>query len=314
MKDGFLVKIIPPAGYSVYRLHFTRRHIAMLVALVALLLVGAAGIHTYQLHAAASDIARLQSDREEQQRKLDAMQAQTQALQKQNSDSQRAIESIQRALGADRHTAGGARKPSEHAAVPTRPATETSDLQATLRRLARATQRTQDEAGRLTRFASRVLNMRRLASVARERLIASIPSLNPVDGGINATFGYRTNPFPEFHKGVDLAAGYGTPVRSAAAGIVVSAAYDGGYGNKVVIDHGNGFQTWYCHLSRFDVSAGARVTKGELIANVGSTGESTGPHLHYQVMQNGVAIDPQPFLTGVPQRVLATLPDGASVQ
>jgi murein DD-endopeptidase MepM/ murein hydrolase activator NlpD len=159
-----------------------------------------------------------------------------------------------------------------------------------------------------------VLNLRRLASIARARTLAAIPSLNPVNGGINAAFGWRTDPFPEFHKGLDLAADYGTPVRAAAAGIVASAGWEGEFGIKVDIDHGNGYHTWYCHLSRIAVSPGQRVFKGERIAAVGSTGESTGPHLHYQVMHDGVAIDPMPYLHGVPANVTATLPGNPSVQ
>jgi len=313
MKQGFLVKIIPPQGYTVYRLHFTRRHLYALGALAAILLFTAIGVHTYQLHAASTDIAHLQSQREDQQRKLDAMAQQTQALQKQNNDSQRAIEAIQRALGSDRKSAGVPKAPKIHAALNLRRASE-SVLQSRLRQLVSASERTHEEAQRLGRLAVRVLNMRRLASIAHERLLASIPSLNPVNGFIASTFGYRTSPFREFHKGVDLAAEYGSTVRAAAAGTVASAGWDGGYGIKVDIDHGNGYHTWYCHLSHADVAAGMRVTKGEPIAQVGSTGESTGPHLHYQVMRMGQAIDPEPYLNGVPPSVLATLPETTEVR
>ncbi len=153
-----------------------------------------------------------------------------------------------------------------------------------------------------------------MAFAARERALAAIPSLNPVGGPIAAGFGYRTDPWPEFHKGVDLAADYGAQVRASAAGTVASAGWDaGGFGNKVDIDHGNGYHTWYAHLSRIAVAAGQRVTKGQPIAFVGSTGESTGPHLHYQLMYEGNPIDPQPFLSGVPAKVLATLPADGGV-
>jgi murein DD-endopeptidase MepM/ murein hydrolase activator NlpD len=155
----------------------------------------------------------------------------------------------------------------------------------------------------------RVLNMRRLEDLARARVLAAIPSVNPAGAGvgIRSPFGWRVDPWPEFHQGVDLDADYGDPVRAAAAGTVVAAAYDGGYGNKVDIDHGNGYHTWYCHLSRIDVQPGQYVMKAEHIALVGSTGESTGPHLHYQVMLDGHAVDPTPYLNGVPEEVLARL-------
>ena len=137
--------------------------------------------------------------------------------------------------------------------------------------------------------------------------------MNPVGGGIASAFGWRTNPWPEFHKGLDLEADYGTPVHATAAGTVVSAGWEGGFGIKVDIDHGNGYHTWYAHLSRATVAAGAQVTKGQPIALSGSTGESTGPHLHYQVMYQGQPIDPQPFLNGVPAKIIATLPDQPGV-
>jgi murein DD-endopeptidase MepM/ murein hydrolase activator NlpD len=141
-------------------------------------------------------------------------------------------------------------------------------------------------------------------------MIAAIPSIDPVDGAeVVGCFCYRTYPDVEFHKGVDLGAGYGETVRAAAAGTVVAAGWDsGGYGIKVDIDHGNGYHTWYAHLSHADVAIGQHVYKGQSIAEVGSTGFSTGPHLHYQVMLNGSAVDPTPFLHGVPSNVLASLP------
>jgi murein DD-endopeptidase MepM/ murein hydrolase activator NlpD len=145
--------------------------------------------------------------------------------------------------------------------------------------------------------------------LTRARMLAEIPSIDPVDGAaVVGCFCYRTSPDTEFHPGVDLGADYGETVRAAAAGTVASADWDGGYGMKVDIDHGNGYHTWYAHLSRIDVKVGQYVRKGENIALVGSTGFSTGPHLHYQVMLNGKAIDPTPYLTGVPSQVLASLP------
>ncbi|MEA2663827.1 MAG: hypothetical protein QOI11_771 [Candidatus Eremiobacteraeota bacterium] len=306
-KQTFLVKIIPPGGASVVRLAFTRRHLAVLAAVAVLLLLGAAGVHTYQLRLAEANVRALQAVTAAQQAQLhqidtqaDALAGQLRAVQKENAE-------IRRLIGADR-----GRKQHASAPAPARLPRERdfAALQARLHRLARASAITRADSRRLQRVVLRVLNLRRLASVARAQLIAAIPSLNPVGGGVVAArFGYRTDPWPEFHKGVDLAADYGTEVRATAAGTVASAGWDaGGFGNKVDIDHGNGYHTWYAHLSRIAVSAGQRVTKGQPIASVGSTGESTGPHLHYQLMYEGNPIDPQPFLSGVPAKVLATLP------
>jgi murein DD-endopeptidase MepM/ murein hydrolase activator NlpD len=140
-------------------------------------------------------------------------------------------------------------------------------------------------------------------------MIAAIPSIDPVDGAdVVGCFCYRSYPDSEFHQGVDLGADYGDNVRASAAGTVVANSYDGAYGIKVDIDHGNGYHTWYAHLSRADVSIGEHVYKGQSIGAVGATGFATGPHLHYQVMFQGQPIDPTPFLHGVPSNVLASLP------
>jgi murein DD-endopeptidase MepM/ murein hydrolase activator NlpD len=94
------------------------------------------------------------------------------------------------------------------------------------------------------------------------------------------------------HNGTDLAAGYGTPVRAIGAGAVVTAGFQGGYGNLVVVRHTNGYTSYYGHLSRILVRAGGRVAQSDLIGLVGATGLATGPHLHYGIMKNGAWADP----------------------
>jgi murein DD-endopeptidase MepM/ murein hydrolase activator NlpD len=187
-------------------------------------------------------------------------------------------------------------------------------VQARLAGLVQFSEKRLSDSRRFDRLAHRVLDLRRLALLARERLIAALPSINPVDGSISADFGWRVNPWPEFHQGVDLAADYGTPIHAAADGIVRSTGWEGGFGNKIDLDHENGYHSWYAHLSRFGVSPGERVHKGEVIGYVGATGDATGPHLHYQLMLGGRPIDPAPYLNGVPAKVLATLPGAERVQ
>ncbi|HEY0382839.1 MAG TPA: M23 family metallopeptidase [Candidatus Elarobacter sp.] len=313
MKDPrktFLLKIIPPDGYSVYRLAFTRRHIAMLGMAMVIASLAAVGFHTYQLHVAAADVRALQARTAEQQTKLQAIDKQADALAAQLRNVQKENAEIKRLIGADR---GGKKQHAFVAPASGAPAKDFTAVQTRLRELTRASDTTRADAQRLQHLAVRVLNLRRMASIAHQRMLAAIPSLNPVGGGIAASFGWRTNPWPEYHKGLDLEANYGTAVHATAAGTVASAGWDGGFGIKVDIDHGNGYHTWYAHLSRASVNAGERVTKGQLIALSGSTGSSTGPHLHYQLMRDGQAIDPQPFLRGVPDNVLATLPDSPGV-
>jgi len=113
----------------------------------------------------------------------------------------------------------------------------------------------------------------------------------PVQGTITSKFGWR---WGSFHRGVDIGASSGTPVKAADSGVVRFTGWNGGYGNLVKIDHG-GVQTWYAHLSKITVSTGQRVGKGDVIGNVGSTGISSGPHLHFEVHVDGVAKDPLGF-------------------
>lgn len=131
--------------------------------------------------------------------------------------------------------------------------------------------------------------------------VASTPSLWPVKGWVTSEFGMRRSPFgyaADFHDGMDIAAQWGTPVAASADGIVTYANYKGGLGKTVIIDHGFGVKTVYGHNSNLLVQEGQRVKKGIPIALVGSTGHSTGPHCHFEVRQDGVAVDPMRFLMG----------------
>jgi len=117
----------------------------------------------------------------------------------------------------------------------------------------------------------------------------------PIKGRISSRFGERRDPIHgrhRHHSGVDIAAGRGTPIPAAAAGTVVFAGRRGGYGNLVEIEHADGRRTRYAHTDRILVAAGDRVEDGQTIASVGSTGRSTGPHLHFEVRENGAGVDP----------------------
>jgi murein DD-endopeptidase MepM/ murein hydrolase activator NlpD len=122
---------------------------------------------------------------------------------------------------------------------------------------------------------------------------------SPLPGSrVSSTFGPRTHPIfgdTRMHTGVDYAAAMGTPIRAAADGIVLSAGVRGGYGNTTLIDHGGSLATMYCHQSSFAVAAGQRVAKGQVIGYVGSTGFSTGPHLHFEVRVNGSPVNPYSY-------------------
>jgi len=130
----------------------------------------------------------------------------------------------------------------------------------------------------------------------------SVPSRMPLkDMRMSSGYGMRNHPVlgrRANHKGVDLAAPTGTPVYATADGMVAKAEWFSSYGNYIQIEHGGEMQTRYAHLSAYSVQAGSRVQKGDLIGYVGSTGRSTGPHLHYEVRIAGDAVDPTPYMTG----------------
>lgn len=133
----------------------------------------------------------------------------------------------------------------------------------------------------------------------RMRLLASTPHGIPVQGSFSDGFGWRNDPFTgvrAFHEGLDVVAPAGTAVRTTADGVVTRVGRERGYGKLVQISHGYGLGTVYGHLSMTLVEPGQRVRRGEIVGRVGSTGRSTGPHVHYEVHQGGRAVDPRKFL------------------
>lgn len=146
-------------------------------------------------------------------------------------------------------------------------------------------------------IASREQSLRELQTHLDKKtaVLAATPTILPIKGLVTASYGYRKSPFTgkrEFHEGMDIAAPYGTPVAATADGIVRFAGPAGSYGNVVFLDHGHGFATAYGHNSTIRVHARQRVRRGEIIAYVGNTGRTTGPHVHYEVHLDGVASNP----------------------
>jgi len=134
---------------------------------------------------------------------------------------------------------------------------------------------------------------------AQARLLSSTPSIAPVRGILTDGFGGRSDPFTGEagqHNAVDISSAVGAPVRSPADGIVVKSEWANGYGNVIYISHGYGYSTRYGHLSSFAVRAGQRVKRGDVIGLVGSTGRSTGPHLHYEVRVNNNPVNPLEYI------------------
>jgi murein DD-endopeptidase MepM/ murein hydrolase activator NlpD len=133
----------------------------------------------------------------------------------------------------------------------------------------------------------------------QKSFLSSTPSIWPTRGWVTSSFGFRKSPFTglrEKHEGWDIAARNGAPVRATADGVVVVEGREYGYGNLVEIDHGYGIVTRYGHNSKHLVKAGDRVKRGQVVSLVGNTGRSTGPHLHYEILLNGVPVSPENYI------------------
>lgn len=168
-------------------------------------------------------------------------------------------------------------------------AAEIDDLQTLLEQLNFVSSDTQSETFDLSGSTSKL-----------ENYLSSLPVLWPVNGGgIRDGFGYRVHPITgvrSFHEGVDIAAAPNTDIYAAGGGTVIYSGYDGGYGYCIIIDHGYGISSLYAHCRKLLVNDGDTVEKGEMIAKVGSTGSSTGPHCHFEIQINGVQVNPLKFL------------------
>ena len=144
-------------------------------------------------------------------------------------------------------------------------------------------------------------NLRGLFGTLKKQrnILSATPSIMPTEGHITSRFGYRKSPFTGrigLHKGIDISNKKGTPIMAAADGVVSFAGSRGLFGQIITIDHGHGLVTYYAHLSKFLKKEGVRVKKGEIIAEMGSTGRTTGPHLHYEVRLNGVSVNPIKYI------------------
>ncbi|UIP08278.1 M23 family metallopeptidase [Erythrobacter sp. SDW2] len=152
------------------------------------------------------------------------------------------------------------------------------------------------------RFERLGLSLARMSAL--ERSLEGIPQVLPASAPmVTSSFGYRRDPFTgrgAMHSGLDFKGPIGAPIYAAAKGVVTFVGRKSGYGNVVEVSHGNGLMTRYAHMSRFATTVGTRVEAGDIIGAIGSTGRSTGPHLHFEVRINGRAIDPRPFLKAAP--------------
>lgn len=326
-----IIKIIPHHSASVYKLEISHRHAAVIGACAAVFAIATVTFQVGAVHAANAQVHSLQVADAHQHDQLIAFSKKTTDIMRRLTQLQRSEREIRKLTGI----ASSATKKSKLArtravgkpvAVPKRSgisapislwtlvrgwlsggrsggtvtfAAESAELAMLDFQLNGALADSQ----KLEARAAAIADQKRIAIIARQRYLDAIPSMWPTDGYVSSGFGYRTYPDSEFHPGLDIVNDYGSPVYATASGVVEASGWDGGYGYKIVIDHGNGYKTWYGHNSRLLVSAGDTVHRGEEIAQIGSTGFATGPHVHYEILLWGSPIDPAGYLDGVPAQL-----------
>ena len=338
-----VIKIIPHSSESIYKLELSHRHLAVIAAGLVVFLGAMTTFQLGAVSAANAQVRKLQAADAQQHRQLAAFTKQTHDMMNRLSVLQRNEREIRKLAviasggktpsasnSSSNATTKASTTPSVHAVAPLagRPsvsgpvsfwagvrswlasrsadavtfANESTALASLNVKLESALAESRDLEAR----ASEAAQAKLAADLARQRFLDAIPSMWPTDGYVSSGFGYRDYPDTEFHPGLDIVNDYGSPVYATAAGVVEEAGWDYGYGYKIVIDHGNGYETWYAHNSRMLVSPGQTVRKGEQIAEIGTSGFATGPHCHYEIVLWGKPIDPTPFLNGIPAQLLAT--------
>jgi murein DD-endopeptidase MepM/ murein hydrolase activator NlpD len=339
-----VIKIIPHRAASIYKLEFTHRHLAVIAAGFVVFLMAMVTFQLGAVNAANAQVRRLQAADAQQHRQLVAFSKQTHDMMSRLTVLQRDEREIRKlAVIAGGKTAANASPPApvKTKSIATRPSTPAragappagrpsvsgqvsfwdrvrawvasrsadtisfANESTALATLNVKLERTLAESRDLEAKASAAAQAKVAADLARQRFLDAIPSMWPTDGYISSGFGYRAYPDTEFHPGLDIVNDYGSPVYATAAGVVEESGWDYGYGYKIVIDHGNGYETWYAHNSRLLVSQGETVRKGEEIAEIGTSGFATGPHCHYEIVLWGKPIDPTPYLNGIPAQVAA---------
>lgn len=204
--------------------------------------------------------------------------------QQENGRLRASLVAVRREVEAWPRLAAAIGEPFDRASAELRGSAPATDVDEVLRRARHGTATLKETAALMTRLRAAV---------------APLPTRWPVRAAINSHFGMRRSPHgdePQFHQGVDIAAAQGAPVHAPAPGAVVFAGRDGAYGLTVKVQHAAEIQTRYGHLSQLSVRSGDRVERGHVIGHAGSTGRSTGAHLHYEVLVAGRAVNPKPYL------------------
>lgn len=289
------VLLIPNSGAKAKRLSLSTRQIKaaiMGIVFMSVLLV-LAGLNIYQSRHTLSEAKHIKAQHEEQKRLAAELNDKLLEIEKKRERIEEQQEMIRKLVGS-LPALNSAAKPSRSNMGGVSRSARANDLRAISTEISSLEFLINEQEKEIQELLD-------LANSNVDELRA-IPNCWPLVGKITSTFGWRTSPFSkrgggrEFHDGIDIAASYGSEVHAAADGVVIHAGWLAGWGRIVKIRHKGGLVTCYAHNSSLLVKSGDSVTKGTVIAKVGSSGRSTGPHLHFTIEKNGKAVDPMVYL------------------
>ncbi len=294
-KRNYTLMIVPHRGNKVYRFQMPFRFIKACAATIAVLAVfAAAGLIHYQFtinqaKAELDELQKLRSVNMAQAGQLNQLAKNTAILQEEMMKLNQIDAEVRRLLNKE-ESAGTSRS-----GVARPGATHAGEGGPVVRPKADELNNLVKELQVSAKVRGESLAKLRESLIERNARIAATPSIWPSQGVITSRFGWRWGG-SDWHPGIDVAADSGTPIVATADGVVVASGWNGGYGRQVIVDHGYGITTSYAHNSENAVSVGQKVKKGRIIAYMGSTGFSTGPHVHYEVKVNGTAVNPAGFM------------------
>lgn len=307
--DAYTIRIVPDKTDDVKVFTVTRKMVKYTIAsavILGVLVIGSLSFAGYSMIAGQSDkehIRELQEANTLQQEQLSELSKKANALQENMEQLDNlekelkqisGIETDDSSQSGDAGNGDAANQDGQGGPYPQQPTLE--QVRSTLDNIEMRMNGKKNNMEQLKQDLQRAIMMKRQQAAIANQTVSVTPSIWPARGVISSPFGLRWGG-TDFHPGIDIANDMGTPIYATADGVVTVAGWNsGGYGNMVDIDHGNGVMTRYGHASYVVVTAGQHVKRGQIIAYMGSTGFSTGPHVHYEVRVNGQAVDPAGYI------------------
>ena len=297
LDGGYTLMLVPHDGRSISKKDLHTKQMKKAVTWFGVVALGTAGVIVllssmlYVRNKEANELAAYRAIKAQQEQKLQELAKNTEAVQKQLAVLHKLENQVREQMKKSGMELPGKSEPAEKTGGKGGPSkTKVSDLVVLQEQNALLQKNLQVSTQDWDNL---------LASIKAENYRNEVtPNLWPLDGGyISSDFGSRANPFDgyssDYHPGIDIAENYGAPVYASASGYVQRAGWYGGYGKYIKISHDYGYATAYGHLSSIEISAGDYVSKGQIIGYVGSTGYSTGPHLHFEVLLYGEQVNPR---------------------